>query len=251
MRRTAFLFLVVLPFVFAVGCASTDWEARYLEKEQEARALQDEYSTMNQALAESEAVNEEMKGELDQRDARIDTLNRTTVAEKAQPAATPVDDHAAQLQLELARLQKKYGDLVKLTPEGNIEITLQSAVTFSSGSYELTKAGKKTLDGVARELNGEFAGNMVRVIGHTDTDPIKKSPFKDNWELASERSLEVIRYLSGTHGIEPSRLVGASRGETAPVESNATKEGRIRNRRVEIVVVIPRKQIVGEYTSQR
>ena len=148
-----------------------------------------------------------------------------------------VNDAYDALHADYERLKLEYGDLVRITVDGNLEITLQSSVTFASGSYNLTRQGKKNLDSVARELITEFPTNNIRVIGHTDTDPIRKSPFKDNWELASERSLEVIRYLT-EKGVEHTRLEGSSRGENAPVADNATAAGKKRNRRVEIVVVM-------------
>ena len=77
------------------------------------------------------------------------------------------------------------------------------------------------------------------MIGHTDSDPIKKSPFKDNWELGAERAAEVVRYLSGKHTIERSRFEASSRGATAPIADNKTSDGKKRNRRVEIVVLMP------------
>lgn len=237
----------------STACQSTDWEARYLEKEQENRALTEQYDAMNQNLAERDASSEILKQEFDQTRSQLDTLSSELQKLKEQPAPAamsepgisapgmPVPGEYAENERALyEKLKAKYGESVQRTPDGNIEITLNSNVTFRSGSYELTPEGKKTLANVAVELNSDFEGNMIRVIGHTDNDPIRKSPFKDNWELGAERALEVIRYLSSQHGVDPARLVGASRGDTKPVAENGTKEGKSRNRRVEIVVVIPR-----------
>lgn len=252
MRRLGAILVAVSFAGILVGCASTDWESRYLEKEQEARALQEQYDSLNQELAERGASDEEAYQAYLRNKEELDLLSEEiTSLKNAPPPASPRDEHLAELQAELERLRGRYGDLVRLTEEGNIEILLESDVTFASGSYVLTARGRQVLDQVARELKGEFAGNLVRVIGHTDADPIKKSPFKDNWELGAERALQVIRYFSKKHGIDGSRLVGVSRGQMEPVADNATKEGRARNRRVEIVVVIPNKQIVGKLPTQR
>jgi chemotaxis protein MotB len=180
----------------------------------------------------------------------VDLLDARLRALKDRPAPEPVEidrssGEMARLQAELERLRKQHGDGVGLTPEGNIEIILESDVSFASGSHKLTKQGRSTLDAVARELKGEFSANQVRVIGHTDSDPIRKSPYKDNWELGAERALGVIRYLNEQGGIEADRLVAASRGENAPLTGNDSKAAKAKNRRVEIVVVIPREEIVG------
>jgi chemotaxis protein MotB len=242
MRRGALAIPVVGVLLFLSACASTDWEARYLEKEQENRALQEQYDSMHQNLAEQDASSEVLRKEFDDTREQLDTLSAELQKLRDQPpAAAPVmsesDDYALY-----ERLKAKYGENVQRTPDGNIEITLNSTVTFRSGSYDLTPEGKKILASVAGELNDTFAGHMVRVIGHTDSDPIRKSPFKDNWELGAERALEVIRFLSSNHGVDPSRLMGASRGDTQPLVENSSKEAKSKNRRVEIVVVIPRRE---------
>jgi chemotaxis protein MotB len=257
MRQTAVLITMVFTISLAAGCASTDWEAKYLEKQEEARALQGENDTLTQQLAEEEARKEQARRELRQTRSSVDLLAQKIQQVKsmpppaAPPSPEPSANELAQLEAELVRLQQKYGELVQLTPEGNIEITLNSDVTFGSGKKSLTAAGKQILDSVAPELQGEFAGFPVRVIGHTDTDPIRKSPFDDNWELGAQRSLAVTRYLETRHGLDSSRLIAASRGQTTPVADNATKEGKSRNRRVEIVVVIPRAQILGDLSVKR
>lgn len=249
MRGFSLFFVGLLGFSLLAGCASTDWEGRYLEKEQESRALQEQYDALNHELAEQQASHEASEQAYLKNKEQLEVLQAAVAdLENRPPAEEPSDARYAQLQAELERLRRKYGDLVRLTEDGNIEIQLNSDVTFASGSYELTKQGKAILDRVAGELKGEFAAYRVKVIGHTDADPIKKSPFKDNWELGAERSLQVVRYFNKNHGIDGSRLTGVSRGQMEPIGDNKTKDGRARNRRVEIVVVIPHQQIVSEET---
>jgi len=246
MGRLAFVVLPLVCILFlASGCKSAGWEDKYLEKEQENRALQEAFDTQNTKLAEKDASADVLQREMGETQAQVDLLAATLEDMENRPVAPVVvldpsgDEAYVALLAEYERLKLQYGDLVRITEDGNLEITLQSSVTFASGSYNLTRQGKKNLDSVARELITEFPTNNIRVIGHTDTDPIRKSPFKDNWELASERSLEVIRYLT-EKGVEHTRLEGSSRGENAPVADNATAAGKKRNRRVEIVVIMPK-----------
>ena len=74
----------------------------------------------------------------------------------------------------------------------------------------------------------------IDIVGHTDTDPIKKSKWKDNWELSAQRSLAVVRYLI-SKGIPKETILEVGRGESQPVASNSTESGKAKNRRVEIV----------------
>ena len=73
------------------------------------------------------------------------------------------------------------------------------------------------------------------VVGHTDTEPIKKSSWKDNLELSAQRALSVTRYLMD-HGIPDKQVEASGCGSARPVASNSTADGKAKNRRVEIVV---------------
>ena len=59
-----------------------------------------------------------------------------------------------------------------------------------------------------KAIKEKYSGKQVDVVGHTDTEPIKKSSWKDNWELSAQRALSVTRYLID-HGI-PDKQVEAS-----------------------------------------
>ena len=77
----------------------------------------------------------------------------------------------------------------------------------------------------------------VKIIeGHTDNQPIKRSGWKSNWELSTARALSVLHYLSEKSVAEP-RLAATGYGEYKPVATNDAREGRQKNRRVEIVIL--------------
>ncbi len=73
------------------------------------------------------------------------------------------------------------------------------------------------------------------MVGHTDTDPIKKSGWKDNWELSAERALSVVRYLV-KKGVPNSGVRACGSGSARPIGPNSSAAGKARNRRVEVVV---------------
>src|SRR5206468_3374960 len=103
----------------------------------------------------------------------------------------------------------------KARQDGNIEITLQSDVTFGAGAADLSDAGKKSLKSITPLLKGKFAPYQIRVEGHTDSTPLvhTKGKYHDNFGLGSARSLSVVRFMESDMGIEPTRLMSASRGE--------------------------------------
>ncbi len=115
-------------------------------------------------------------------------------------------------------------------------ITFVAEVLFDSGKAQLRHDSFPKLDKVAGVLNTTVADLNVGVEGYTDNEPIRRSGWKSNWELSSARALSVLHYLSQKDVSEP-RLAAIGYGEYKPVAANDTKEGRQKNRRVEIVIL--------------
>ena len=77
----------------------------------------------------------------------------------------------------------------------------------------------------------------ILVMGHTDNVPLTfGSTYRDNWDLAAARSASVVQQLSKNDALDPKRMKAISYGETRPVESNDTNQGRAKNRRIEIEI---------------
>lgn len=142
---------------------------------------------------------------------------------------------AMMLDAERNKAARQESDLEKEggvydAARGTITVTLENEVLFDSGKVTLKSASKTRLNRISEIIKREHGGNEVWVVGHTDTDPIRKSKWKDNWQLSTERSLAVTRYLM-TQGVSAKQLVAAGRGEHQPIGSQKSK-----NRRVEIIV---------------
>jgi chemotaxis protein MotB len=84
-------------------------------------------------------------------------------------------------------------------------------------------------------LRQKYAGKSIDVVGHTDTDPIRKSEWDDNWELSAQRALSVTRYLI-ERGIPDNLIQASGCGPARPIAPNTTTAGKAKNRRVEIIV---------------
>jgi chemotaxis protein MotB len=127
---------------------------------------------------------------------------------------------------------------VKFDPAaGTITVTLPNTILFDSGKAILKSATSKELDHILAVLKDKWSGKQIDVVGHTDNDPIKKSSWKDNWELSAQRALSVARYLTD-HGIPEKQVEASGCGSFRPIASNSTAEGKAKNRRVEIVVYV-------------
>jgi outer membrane protein OmpA-like peptidoglycan-associated protein len=103
-------------------------------------------------------------------------------------------------------------------------------ILFDTGKSILKPESEATLLEVEKLLNAD-PGLKLWVVGHTDST----GSFDDNMRLAQNRAEAVVAALTTTHGIAPARLKGYGVGPLAPVASNASDDGRAKNRRVELV----------------
>jgi len=209
-RRKTIALLTCLVFVTLFsGC--TDWKKKY-----ESQLV----------------VSKNLEGRL--------LRERTEKSQLAQQSQQMIDD----LQRQIAELNRTPAEATGFGPgydvsfdpsAGTITVTLPNTILFSSGQATLKKATSRELDHIESVLRQKYSNNRIDVVGHTDTDPIKKSKWKDNLELSAQRSLTVVRYLIG-RGVDNKRIRAIGCGAARPVTSNATASGKSKNRRVEIVV---------------
>ncbi len=163
---------------------------------------------------------------------------RSDVEKISQLKSKLTDLERAKAELE-ARLSSEIDDnqvQVEMLAKGLV-ITFVSEVLFDSGKADLRKDSYGKLDKVASVLKTTVSDLNVGIEGHTDNVPIKHSGWKSNWELSTARALGVLHYLDDEEGVDPKRLSATGYGEFRPVTSNATKDGKQQNRRVEIVIL--------------
>jgi outer membrane protein OmpA-like peptidoglycan-associated protein len=103
-------------------------------------------------------------------------------------------------------------------------------IYFDTNKSEVKPESKPALEEIAKLLKQE-AGLRLKVVGHTDMTGAMEA----NLRLSLARGEAVVQALVAQHGIAASRLKGHGVGPLAPVASNATEEGRAKNRRVELV----------------
>jgi chemotaxis protein MotB len=116
---------------------------------------------------------------------------------------------------------------------GRMLLVLPNDILFDSGKTELKAEGKEAIANVAKVL--ATVDRHFLVAGHTDNIAIKTKRFPSNWELSTERAVEVVRLLIDS-GMKPSQVGAAGYAEYDPAANNSTSEGQAQNRRIEIVV---------------
>lgn len=119
---------------------------------------------------------------------------------------------------------------VERVGEDTLLVHFNSDVLFPAGSATLDSDGRSTLEQVADVIN-DYRKTAVVVQGHTDALGSEES----NQSLSERRARAVESYLMN-RGVDPGRMTAIGFGESAPVASNASAEGRQRNRRVDVLL---------------
>lgn len=114
-----------------------------------------------------------------------------------------------------------------------VQLTLNGALLFDSGSVELKEAALPVLNQVGIILQ-KYSTGTIEIEGHTDNVPMSGAKYSNNDELSNGRALSVFYYLVENTTLDPANIKHSGRGEYIPVADNSTAEGRAKNRRVEI-----------------
>jgi chemotaxis protein MotB len=141
---------------------------------------------------------------------------------------------------EISDLTDKYnlGDYVDLNIDSDykyVQLTLRGSVLYDSGEADIKEVAKPILTKIGDILK-KFKGYHIEITGHTDNVPMNDSTYKDNNWLSTARALNAAEYLINECSIDPAVLKYSGRGEYEPISSNATPEGRAKNRRIEIKI---------------
>jgi chemotaxis protein MotB len=117
--------------------------------------------------------------------------------------------------------------------DDGLVVSLQEAGFFDSGMADIRPSALPVLERIA----GALPESGLRIEGHTDEVPIATGQFASNWELSSARASSIARLLLRHPNVRPQQMSVAGYAGYHPVASNATPEGRARNRRVDIVIL--------------
>lgn len=122
----------------------------------------------------------------------------------------------------------------------DIKLVMPGAITFNTGSTELSPAAQFNLDKLAGSFR-QYGDNNIEVTGHTDSVGSNAS----NIELSQKRAISVGKHLIG-QGIDKNRIQVYGAGPSQPIASNSSEEGRAQNRRVEIKLKAPLQPVAME-----
>lgn len=126
------------------------------------------------------------------------------------------------------------GQVKLIRSTAGLGVEINARVLFAPGQATVQEGSGRVLEAVARAL--KETDHRIQVEGHTDSIPILTERFPSNWELSAVRASSVVRLLIG-NGVEAARLTALGYGDNRPVETNDTEEGRMRNRRVTVLIL--------------
>lgn len=238
MRRKSFWICAVVAVVFAShGCMVA--ESTYTKKVEETESLNRQLGALEQVNRELKSENEGLKGKVDELTKQV-AEQKERVADlemmkeqKVQEVSSEYNAMIDKMKAEIAQGQVTITEL-----KGKLTVNMVEAVLFDSGKAEVKKEGLAVLQKVIDVLK-DVKDKVIRVEGHTDNVPIAGAlarVYPTNWELSAARAINVTRFLQA-QGIDAAKLSAAAYGEFQPVADNETKEGRAKNRRIEIVLV--------------
>jgi chemotaxis protein MotB len=185
--------------------------------------------TTSKSAKTLEQQNAELMKNLNASKEELDQL-RTLRAEQDKRIAAIED-----IQKQFAKMIDT-GALKVTARRGALSLSLPAEVLFPSGVAELSKDGEIKVLEVGLTLK-RFPDRRFLVVGHSDTQPLKSSVYKDNWELSTARALTVTRFLVQA-GMNTKNILPAGAGEHDPLLERATNAKDLaRNRRIEILLL--------------
>ncbi len=184
------------------------------------------------ACASKKYVGEEVAKSSATTDKRINDVE--SQVEATQTRVKQHDQKLAELDTATREALERAQQAGKLA-EGKFVYSLvlsDDAAKFPVSKYELSKEAKDALDGFAERLKSENKNVYLEIQGHTDATGSDSY----NMQLGHDRAEAVRRYLN-KQGVALNRMSTISYGSSEPVESNKTKDGRAKNRRVVVIVL--------------
>ncbi|NRF40843.1 OmpA family protein [Pedobacter foliorum] len=158
------------------------------------------------------------------------TLSCKTKKKIVQTTPTAVEKPAGDTELD--KIRKNLPESQVERTNAGIKFTFSSEILFPTNSSYLNEGSKKSISDVATVLKQKDASRKILIEGHSD----KTGTEKYNQWLSEKRAVSVKKYLISL-GINGNRIETSGLGDTQPIADNKTKEGRLKNRRVEVTLL--------------
>ncbi|HLB87258.1 MAG TPA: OmpA family protein [Terriglobales bacterium] len=219
MNRTTLTVLLAASMAASVGCSSKNYVR------QQTTPLINKTNELDDLTAKN---TKEIKDVDARAQAGIQAVNAKTaeVDQKAQAAAQQATQAQTLADTATHRVDTLQNTVANLD---NYRVVTETAVHFGFDKDTLTKQAKESLDQLATDVPNT-KGYIIAVEGGTDS--VGSTDY--NYDLSQRRADAVIQYLASQHSIPAHKIYLVGLGKDKPVESNKTRDGRAKNRRVDV-----------------
>ena len=267
MKNNLILLAVVAATLFATGCVSTkkfnnlqaDYNSLYSRNAELTREGEDCKGNLDRARVQISSLQAQINAEREHVKALQSALDKclTSTSQGNVNISKLVDEiNASNKYIQELIASKSKSDSLNMVLTNNLTrslsreemqdvdvkvlkgvvyISLSDNMLYKSGSYEISDQANETLGKIAKIIM-DYKDYDVLIEGNTDNVPISRPNIRNNWDLSTLRASSVVQALQTRFGVDPKRLTAGGRGEFNPLASNATPDGRIKNRRTQIII---------------
>lgn len=200
---------------------------------QQAKVAEDGRTAIQEQLRATNAQLAQVRSEKETNDKRVQTL---TASLQRQGGVTIGANNSLLQTLPAVNIPgvhvRRDGDVIR--------VELPAANLFEPGGARLRPGADGLIANAASEIIRVYPDQLIGIEGHTDTDPVG-NPWRSNQELSVVEAMVVYDVLLNRMRLPSSQVFVVGQGANRPVVSNATAEGKQRNRRVELVVYPERR----------
>jgi chemotaxis protein MotB len=221
--------------------AERDANQRASLAEAKTKAHEERIAELESALADKQRLLDDVGSQLVDLQGAFSKLSSS---ERAKATAKSAEEKRREGLF--AKSKSRFQELLaKEIEQGRIElgmdatglvITFGDGALFAQGSTRMTKEAEELAKRIAQGLVAEKEP-AIRIDIHSDNVVPKNGKFRDSWSLTSQQGTSLVRALQ-EHGVDPSRLSGRACGQFSPRATNDTKDGRAKNRRIELRLLV-------------
>ncbi|MBN1961983.1 MAG: OmpA family protein [Deltaproteobacteria bacterium] len=252
MKAKLFSVLSFLSFTaLTTGCVTSGTHEAVVNElaktKKELAAEQDKGKQLDEKLQLSTTQNEQLVTKISAMGQNVEQLlgEKDTLAAEHVALAKEVEQlkrmraaaeaRNAQFRQLLEKLQRMIdsGTLQVKPRNGRLIVQMSSDVLFPPGGAHLKAAAKDAIIELAETIR-QIPDRKFEVVGHCDSTPIHSARFASNWELSTQRAVEVVKLMVEA-GVPPEMISAAGYAEFDPIAPNDTPENKKMNRRVELV----------------
>ncbi len=209
-------------------------EAALAQVQQQSKLLEDRLTAVNDQLRTTTSQLTQTQGDKQELDTRAKALT-AGLRRQAGVSITPNNSF-------LQTLPTLHYPNVYVRRDGDvIRVELPASQLFDQATSRLRPGAENMIADAAVEIRRSYPDQLLGVEGHTDNDPVVGGPYRSNHELSAARALQVYDTLIRSNRYRTDQVFVVGVGPNRPVVSNATPEGKQRNRRIELVIYPERR----------